>query len=76
MIYGIQEENTLQRYYDMVLRCEPAAHPARMVLCARPSVATQAERSFEEYLAYLPPIEIATVQVIVLSLLGSVYYTK
>ncbi|CAM9747614.1 unnamed protein product [Pylaiella littoralis] len=41
-----------------------------------PPPTDKVERSFEEYLAYLPPIEVATVQVIVLSLLGSVYYTK
>ncbi|CAN0288357.1 unnamed protein product [Ascophyllum nodosum] len=34
------------------------------------------ERTFENYLTYLPPMEIAKTHVTVLTLLGSVYYTK
>ena len=36
----------------------------------------QKERTFEDYLAYLPPLEIAKTHVTVLTLLGSVYHTK
>ena len=36
----------------------------------------QAERTFEDYLAYLPPMEIATTQVVLVTLLGSVFHTK
>ena len=36
----------------------------------------QEERTFEDYLAYLPPIEIATSQVVLTTLLGSVHHTK
>ena len=36
----------------------------------------QEERTFEDYLAYLPPIEIATTQVVLTTVLGSVYHTK
>ncbi len=39
-------------------------------------VAVQSERSFKDYLAYLPPLEIATEAVVLLTLLGSVFYTK
>ncbi|CAM9248584.1 unnamed protein product, partial [Laminaria digitata] len=34
------------------------------------------ERTFEDYLAYLPPIGIATTQVVVGNILGSIYHTK
>lgn len=36
----------------------------------------QAGRTFEEYMSYLVPMEIATTHVSVLTLLGSVYHTK
>ena len=36
----------------------------------------QTERSFKDYLAYLPPLEIATEAVVLLTLLGSVFHTK
>lgn len=39
-------------------------------------VTVQTERSFKDYLAYLPPLEIATEAVVLLTLLGSVFYTK
>jgi len=39
-------------------------------------VAVQKEKSFKEYLAYLPPLEIATEAVVLLTLLGSIFYTK
>ncbi|WP_411024149.1 hypothetical protein, partial [Salmonella sp. s58408] len=34
------------------------------------------ERSDEEYMSYLPPLSIATTQVVVLTLLGSVVHTN
>lgn len=37
---------------------------------------TQAERTNEELLAYLPPMKVATTQVSAMTLLGSVYHTK
>lgn len=36
----------------------------------------QAKKSFEDYLSYLPPLKLATTQVVVTNLLGSVIYTK
>lgn len=36
----------------------------------------QTERGFKEYLAYLPPLEIATEQAVILTFLGSVFHTK
>lgn len=36
----------------------------------------QSKRSFDDYLAYLPPKDIATLQVVLLTLLGSVYHTQ
>lgn len=34
------------------------------------------ERTFDDYLKYLPPMEIATTQVTILTLLGDIFYTK
>lgn len=39
-------------------------------------VLMQTERGFKEYLAYLPPLEIATEQAVILTFLGSVFHTK
>ncbi|CAM9747685.1 unnamed protein product [Pylaiella littoralis] len=41
-----------------------------------PPPTDKAKRGFEDYLAYLPPLEVATEQVVALSLLGSVFHTK
>lgn len=55
-----------------VLQCLltfPNCH-VRALLCC------QSERTFEDYMNYLPPMEIATTHVTVLTLLGSVFHTK
>lgn len=44
----------------------------RARICCR----CQTERTFKDYMDYLPPMEIATTHVTVLTLLGSVFYTK
>lgn len=36
----------------------------------------QEPRGFDQYLAYLPPRDVATAQVVLTNLLGSVFYTK
>ncbi|CAM9967586.1 unnamed protein product, partial [Sphacelaria rigidula] len=36
----------------------------------------KSERTFNDYLDYLPPLEIAARQTILMSLLGNVYHTK
>eukprot|EP00752_Nemacystus_decipiens_P003497 g3229.t1 len=41
-----------------------------------PPPADKTERGFKEYLAYLPPLEIATEQAVILTFLGSVFHTK
>ncbi|CAN0326469.1 unnamed protein product [Ectocarpus sp. 6 AP-2014] len=40
-----------------------------------PPPTDKTERTFEDYLAYLPPLEIATRQVILFTFLGNVFYT-
>ncbi|CAN0224047.1 unnamed protein product [Ectocarpus sp. 6 AP-2014] len=41
-----------------------------------PPPTDKTERSFEEYLAYLPPLEIAAEQVVTGNILGTVFHTK
>lgn len=36
----------------------------------------QRERTYDEFMNYLPPMEIATIHVAMLTLLGDVFYTK
>eukprot|EP00903_Cladosiphon_okamuranus_P014136 g13137.t1 len=73
LIYSASTLHAAVNFPQKPIMSHPPNTPGSIYM---PPPTDKTERGFKEYLAYLPPLGIATEQVVILTFLGSVFHTK